>query len=58
MEGENANRNGGIQQRDKIGRSLIGQQASLSNFNNEVLLRSTRVGPNRTSGSGDVATNI
>ena len=44
----NANRNDGIQQHGEIGRSLIGQQVSLSNSDDEFLLCSTRAEPNRT----------
>ena len=50
--------NDGIQYRDEIWRSLIGQQASLANATEDIVLRTTRAKPNRTPGSGDVATNI
>ena len=57
-EDNHTKRNNGIQHRDEIGRSLIGQQASLSNATDDVLMHLTRAEPNRTPGSGDAATNI
>ena len=57
-EENQSNRNDAIQHRDQIGRSLIGQQASLDGATQNIILLSTRAEANRTSGTGDVATDI
>ena len=48
-----------MQQRQQIGRSLVGQQPALGNNDDEnVVLLGTTATPGRVSGSGDVASNI